>query len=155
MRIKPMKNLFILLSLGLSSACAMAGSAFTDAEDAVTYRQHSFQLIRHNFADLGDMMRGKVPFEAKRAEKRANALASLTTLPWEAFEVPGADKIKSEAKADIWKNLQDFQQKAEQFQTDALALQVAAKTGEQATVKAAFGNFAKNCKACHDQYKAD
>ncbi|CAI3793829.1 c-type cytochrome [Rheinheimera sp. MM224] len=150
-----MKNLFIFLSLGLSSAAALAGSAFTDAEDSVTYRQHSFQLIRHNFMDLSDMMRGKVPFDAKRAEKRADALAALTTLPWEAFEVPGADKIKSEAKAEIWKNLQDFQKKAGQFQSDALALQAAAKTGDQATIKPAFGNFAKNCKGCHEQYKAD
>src|SRR3989338_2603525 len=129
MRIKPMKNLFIFLSLGLSSAAALAGSAFTDAEDSVTYRQHSFQLIRHNFVDLGDMIRGKVAFDAKRA-----------------------DKVKSDAKADIWKNLQDFQQKAKQFESDALALQTAAKTGDQATIKPAFGNFAKNCKACHDQY---
>lgn len=150
-----MKNLFIVLSLGLSSVSVLADSAFTDAEDAVTYRQHSFQLIRHNFADLGDMMRGKVAFDSKRAERRANALASLTTLPWEAFEVPGADKIKSEAKAEVWQNLQDFKKKAEQFQADALALQTAAKSGDQATIKPAFGNFAKNCKACHDQYKAD
>lgn len=150
-----MKNLFIFVSLSLSSAAALAGSAFTDAEDSVTYRQHSFQLIRHNFVDLGDMMRGKVPFDAKRAEKRANALATLTTLPWEAFEVPGADKVKSEAKVEIWKNLKDFQNKAQQFQSDALALQTAAKSGDQATIKPAFGNFAKNCKACHDQYKAD
>ena len=150
-----MKNLFIFLSLGLSSTLAMAGNAFTDAEDAVTYRQHCFQLIRQNFADLGDMVRGKTPFDAKRAEKRADALATLTTLPWEAFEVPGADKVKSEAKAEIWKNLSDFKQKAQQFQTDALALQTAAKTGDQATIKPAFAHFAKNCKACHDQYKAN
>ena len=44
---------------------------------------------------------------------------------------------------------------AGQFQSDALALQAAAKTGDQATIKPAFGNFAKNCKGCHEQYKAD
>jgi len=61
MRIKLMKNLFILIALSTASTGAIAASAFSDAEDAVSYRQHSFQLIRHNFADLGDMVKGQVP----------------------------------------------------------------------------------------------
>ncbi|WP_419571656.1 c-type cytochrome [Rheinheimera sp.] len=150
-----MKNLFILIALSTASTGALAASAFSDAEDAVSYRQHSFQLIRHNFADLGDMVKGQVPFDAERAKRRAAALVSLTTLPWEAFEVPGADKAESSAKADIWQNLQDFKQKAEKFQADAAALNTAASSGSLDQIKPAVMAFAKNCKACHDKYKAD
>ncbi|WP_337842621.1 cytochrome c [Rheinheimera sp.] len=150
-----MKNLLFLVALSATSAGALAASAFTDAEDAVSYRQHSFQLIRHNFADIGDMVKGQVPFDAERAKRRAAALASLTSLPWEAFEVPGADKAKSEAKAEIWQNLQDFKQKAEKFQADAAALNTAAASGSLDQIKPAVMAFAKNCKGCHDQYKAD
>jgi cytochrome c556 len=151
-----MKKLLLSASvLAMFSTPLLAGSAFTDAEDAIEYRKGSFQLIRHNMMDLGDMVRGNIPFDASRAQKRAAALATLTTLPWEAFSVPGADKASGDAKAEIWQNLQDFQNKASGFQQDAKALQTAADTGDQAKVKAAFAAFAKNCKACHDKYKAD
>jgi len=151
-----MKKLLIISTVLASVSLPLfAGSAFTDAEDAVKYRKASFQLIRHNMMDLGDMIRGNVPYDAARVQKRATALASLTTLPWEAFTVPGADKASGDAKAEIWTNLQDFNGRADQFQKDALALQTAATGADQAAVKAAFAAFAKNCKACHDKYKAD
>lgn len=132
-----------------------ADSAFTDGEDAIKYRKASFQLIRHNMMDLGDMIRGKVPYDTARVQKRANALAALTTLPWEAFTVPGADKASGDAKADIWANLQDFNSRGDKLQQDATQLNIAATKADQAAVKAAFAAFAKNCKACHDKYKAD
>ncbi|HCU66516.1 MAG TPA: cytochrome C556 [Rheinheimera sp.] len=151
-----MKKLLISTTLlALLSSSVIAASAFTEAEDAVSYRQHSFQLIRHNMADIKDMLGGAVPYEAQRVQKRADALATLTTLPWEAFTVPGADKASKDAKAEIWQNLQDFQSRGEQLAKDAKSLQSAAQTQDQAKVKAAFAAFAKNCKACHDKYKAD
>lgn len=151
-----MKKLLLNASLlALLSTPAVANNAFTAAEDAIEYRKGSFQLIRHNMMDLGDMVRGKAPFDASRAQKRADALAALSTLPWEAFTVPGADKASGDAKAEIWQDLQDFNSKADRFQADAKALQVAAQTGDEAKIKSAFADFAKNCKACHDSYKAD
>ncbi|MCT6701330.1 c-type cytochrome [Rheinheimera sp. 4Y26] len=151
-----MKKLLLSTTLlSLLSGSVIAASAFTEAEDAVSYRQHSFQLIRHNMADVKDMLTGAVPFEASRLQKRADALATLTTLPWEAFTVPGADKASKDAKAEIWQNLQDFQSRGEQLAKDAKSLQSAAQTQDQTKVKAAFAAFAKNCKACHDKYKAD
>jgi cytochrome c556 len=151
-----MKKLLITSAMLLSfSQPLFAGSAFTDGEDAVEYRKASFQLIRHNMMDLGDMVRGKVPYDAARVQKRATALAAVTTLPWEAFTVPGADKASGDAKAEIWANLQDFNGRADQLQKDALQLQSAATAADQTAVKAAFAAFAKNFKACHDKYKAD
>lgn len=151
-----MKKQLITSALLLSlSQPLFAGSAFTDGEDAIEYRKASFQLIRHNMMDIGDMVRGNVPYDAARVQKRANALAAVTTLPWEAFTVPGADKASGDAKAEIWVNLQDFNSRGDKLQQDALMLQTAAKGADQAAVKAAFAAFTKNCKACHDKYKAD
>ena len=55
--------------------------------------------------------------------------------------------------AEIWQNLQDFNSRGEKLATDALALKAAADSGEQAEIRKAFGAFARNCKACHDDYK--
>lgn len=147
------KPLISALLLSVMSISAYAGSAFSDAKDSVEYRQAAFQLIRHNMADIGDMIKGEVSYDAARVNARASALATLTTLPWQAFMVPGTEKGGGDAKAEIWQNLQDFNSRGEKLAADALALKAAADSGEQAEVRKAFGAFARNCKACHDDYK--
>jgi len=147
------KPLLAALILASTSIAVNAATAFNDAKDAVDYRQSAFQLIRHNMADIGDMIKGDVAYDAARVTKRATALATLTTLPWEAFNVPGTESGGGDAKAAIWKNLQDFTSRADKFVADAQALHVAAQSGNEAEVRKAFGTFARNCKACHQEYK--
>lgn len=147
------KPLLAALLFTLCSAPAVAKSAFSDAKDSVTYRQSAFQLIRHNMADIADMLKGEVQYDAARLNQRATALATLTTLPWEAFAVPGAEHAGGDAKAEIWQNLQDFNSRGEKLAADAMLLKTAADSGEQAEIRKAFGTFARNCKACHDDYK--
>lgn len=134
---------------------AIAATAFTDGKDAVSYRQASFQLIRHNMGDIQDMIRGNVPFDAERVQRRAEALALLSQLPWETFTVPGTQEADGKVKPAIWDNLSDVKERGEKMAADAAALLAAAKTTEQAEIRKAFGDFARNCKACHDKYKAD
>lgn len=151
-----MKKLFISAALfSLCSASVLAASAFSSGEDAVEYRKHAFQLIRHNASDIGDMLQGKVTFDAARAQKRADTLVALSAMPWEAFSVEGANKASGDAKAEIWADFKDFSGKADKFQQDAKALQTAAASGDQAKLKVAFGTFRGNCKGCHEKYKAD
>lgn len=147
------KPLLAALMLSVTSFTATAATAFNDAKDAVDYRQSAFQLIRHNMADIGDMIKGDVAYDAARVAKRATALATLTTLPWEAFTVPGTESGGGDAKAAIWQNLQDFNSRADKFVADAQALHVAAQNGDEAEIRKAFGSFARNCKACHQEYK--
>tara|TARA_R110002126_G_scaffold43475_25_gene124631 strand:+ start:1931 stop:2497 length:567 start_codon:yes stop_codon:yes gene_type:complete len=149
-----MKKALLAFTVSLIvSAPATAATAFTDAADAVKYRQSAFQLIRHNMADINEMIKGEVTYDAARVQKRADALVLVTTLPWEAFQVAGTEQGGGDAKADIWKNLDDFLERGEKLAADASALQLAAQTGDKNEVRKAFGNFARNCKACHDNYK--
>ncbi len=151
-----MKKLFtVLIVSAFSSTALYAATAFTDAKDAVDYRQSAFTMIRHNTGDIGEMLQGKVPFDAKRVQQRADALAALAPLPWAAFSTPGTEAGGGDAKKEIWADFKDFTAKADKFQQDTKTLQVAAQTGDQAKIKAAFATFRGNCKACHDQYKAD
>jgi len=147
------KALFAGLAALVISTPVMAATAFTDATDAVKYRQAAFQLIRHNMADINEMIKGEVAFDAGRVQKRADALVLVTTLPWEAFQVAGTEQGGGDAKADIWKNLADFLERGEKLAADASALQLAAQTGDRNQLRQAFGNFARNCKSCHDNYK--
>ncbi|MCC5452971.1 cytochrome c [Rheinheimera sp. UJ51] len=151
-----MKKALISSLLCLSIALpVVAATAFTDGKDAVSYRQANFQMIRHNMGDIQDMIRGNVAFDVERVQRRAEALALLSQLPWETFTVPGTQGAGGEVKPAIWDNLADVQERGEKLAADAAALLVAAKAGEQAAIRKAFSDYARNCKACHDKYKAD
>ncbi|WP_189484039.1 c-type cytochrome [Alishewanella tabrizica] len=149
------KALIVTLLSATLCAPVIAATAFTDGKDAVSYRQASFQLIRHNMGDIQDMIRGNVAFDAERVQRRAEALALLSQLPWETFTVPGTKEAGGDVKPVIWDNLADVQERGDKMAADAAALLVAAKTAEQAEIRKAFADFARNCKACHDKYKAD
>ena len=151
-----MKKALFASLLGFTLAMpAIATTAFTDGKDAVDYRQASFQLIRHNMGDIQDMIRGNVAFDAERVQRRAEALALLSQLPWESFTIPGTKEAGGNVKPAIWDNLPEVQERGAKMAADAAALLAAAKTAEQAEIRKAFGDFARNCKACHDKYKAD
>lgn len=143
------------LLTAVTSTTVLAATAFSDAKDAVDYRKAAFQMIRHNTGDIGDMIQGKVPFDAKRVQQRADALAALAPLPWDAFRTAGTEQGGGDAKKEIWADFNDFTAKADKFSSDAKALQTAAQSGDQAKIKAAFASFRGNCKACHEKYKAD
>jgi cytochrome c556 len=66
----------------------------------------------------------------------------------------GPDVGKTRAKPEIWQKPEDFAAKTRAFQAAAKAFNATAKAGNVAAIKAAFGEFGKTCKACHDLYRA-
>ena len=66
----------------------------------------------------------------------------------------GPEAGKTHAKAEIWQKPQDFAAKMEAFQRASTGFHSAAKAGNVAAAKAAFGDVGKSCKACHDLYRA-
>ncbi|MCH8538793.1 MAG: cytochrome c [Alkalimonas sp.] len=153
-----MKKTLFTLALFCSASLLSgqtAANAFVDGEDAVSYRQATFQTIRFNLVDINDMFRGNVPYDLERVQRRAEALATLSQLPWEAFNIPGADHASGKVKAELWQNLEDFNSRGDKFAADAAALHEAAQAGDRRQIQGAFREFANNCKACHDNYRAD
>lgn len=147
--------LIIALSSSAMLAVEAADTAFSDPKDALNYRQSSFQLIRHNMADIQSMITDKTPFDQVRVKKRADALIVLSTLPWDAFSTAGAEQHPGKTDPSFWKNTEDVKLRSDQLHTDAIQLRAAADSGDRDSLKRAFSTFAKNCKACHDTYKID
>lgn len=67
----------------------------------------------------------------------------------------GPDVGKTGAKPEIWKNPQDFAQKASDYEAAAKQLDSAVAAGHADQVKAAFGKVQDSCKACHDKYRSE
>ncbi|WP_462156919.1 c-type cytochrome [Pseudoalteromonas sp. GB56] len=138
--------------LAAGSTSALANSVFEKPEDAIDYRQSAFSLIRVQIGDMGDMLKGKIPFDAERFQQRANNAAALSQMPWEAF-VAGSDKGETDALPAIWEDRATFDAKADAFAKYAQELAVAAQTGDKEQIVPAFQNWAKGCKDCHKSFK--
>jgi cytochrome c556 len=150
---KTLKTITIGAALAASSV-VVAQHAFNDADKAVEYRQKALSVMQNNFAYMGDMLKGDMPFDASIFAERAETFAALASVPWVGFSQEGAmPGSNTDALPAIWDNWEDFQERAQQLQSDADALVSAASTGDQGQMRSAFMTAAKSCKGCHDQYK--
>jgi len=139
----------ILATASAGIACAQGPKP----EDEIRYRQSVMNVIGRAMAPMGAMAQGKAPFNAAVAQKNSALIDSLLGLPWGSFG-PGTDKgAPNKADAKIWSDAAKFKQTAEAGQKAVANLAAAAKTGDEAKFKAAFGDVGKACKACHDDFR--
>ncbi|MCL4410546.1 MAG: cytochrome c [Gammaproteobacteria bacterium] len=145
------------LTLGLATFATPAiSSAFTNAEDAVEYRQSAFKLIRENFGYMSGMVRGEIDFDAEQFQKRSKALVHLSNIPFDAFTGAGENATNnSDALPAIWQNWSDFESKRDAFQSAALELAEAAESGNVRDIRPKFMATARTCQQCHEGYRAD
>lgn len=152
-----MKNIRLkaVLATSLSVAIALPALAHIErSEPLQSLRQSYFALVGMTFGPMGDMVKGKIEWNGDQFSAWANDLAAISSVSVERGFAPGSDKGKTRAKPAIWENPDDFAEKLTAFRTEAAALAVAAKTGDQATATAQFKKTGGTCKACHDNYKA-
>jgi cytochrome c556 len=135
-------------------AAIPAQAQFAKPADAIWYRQGAMTLIGAHFGRIGQMVQGRVPFDAKVAADNADVLLVLSKLPFTAFG-PGTETGENtKAKPAIWTETDKFNKDATDFQDKVVKLNAAAKTGDLAQIKTAFGDVGQSCKACHDSYRA-
>lgn len=142
----------LTMAIAVTVATIPAMAQFQKPDDAVKYRQNAFYVMSQHFGRLGAMANGKVPYDAKAAAENAAIVETLSKLPWAGF-MPGTESLKSSAKPEVWSEKAKFDQGAEKMRGEVTKLAAAAKMGNVEALKAAFGDAASTCKACHDSYK--
>lgn len=135
---------------------APAPSAATPAaRQAIEIRKAIFTLIGANFRPVGETLQGKAAYDADDIQKRAARVAFLAPLLTDAFpDISSSGDTK--AKPAVWSQRADFDQRLKAFQDHAITLaQLTEKdrSGGDA-FKAAAAAVAKDCKGCHEDYKA-
>jgi len=151
MRLKTLSVTLLAVSAALMGAVASADTLkFGKPEDAVKYRQSALFVMSQHFGVLGAMANGRAEFNADLAKQNAAVLESLAALPWQAF---GAGTEGGKTKPEAWSQKAKFDEHANKFVAESSKLAAAAKTGDLAQLKAAFGPAAQTCKACHDAFR--
>ncbi len=91
----------------------------------------------------------------RKAAVAANAdlVAVASRLPFAGFVEGTAGTEKGTPKANVWTDKAKFDEGAKKMQEAVAKLQTAAKSNNLDQVKAAFGDAAGTCKACHDNYR--
>jgi cytochrome c556 len=141
------------LTAAVIAFTAPASAQFQKPEDAVKYRQSVMTIMGTHFGRIGAMVNGRAPFDAKVAQDSAHVVSVMSTLPWPAFS-QNTEALKTRALPEIWKEGAKFKEASEKLQAEVAKLEVAAKTGNLDTIKAAFGSAGGSCKACHDSFQA-
>jgi cytochrome c556 len=100
---------------------------------------------------IGDMAKGKTPFDAAKAAEAARDIGVTAKKIHELFP-EGSGGGKSEALPAIWEHWDDFTAKADELGTAADTL-AAALDGGDPDWKGAFRGVSDACKACHQDYR--
>lgn len=153
-------TLFALVSTTLFAADpapANDKAAPNPAKQAIAVRKAAFTLISNSFKPLGDVVKGNAEYNQADIEKRAKQIVVLSEFLDNTFpDISNLGEPDTKAKADIWTQRPEFDKRLKEFQQHAATLmQVAAKEKTASDAfKEAVGAVGKDCKGCHETFKA-
>jgi cytochrome c556 len=147
-----MTRLILTAVIGLATALP-AAAQFQKPEDAVKYRKAAFTVMAAHFGRIGAMAQGRVPFDADAAAANAMIVQQMSVLPYAGFVEGTSGTEKGTPKANVWTERAKFDAAAKKMQNAVANLATVAKTKDEAKLKAAFGDAAGTCKACHDDFR--
>ena len=148
-----MKLRRIVLATSATLIALSAGSAFAQfqkPEDAIKYRQSVFTVMGNSFGKIAAVVKGEAPFNKDEVAKNADVVATLSSLPWQAF---GAGTEGGKAQPLVWSDGAKFKSNSEKMQQAVANLNTVAQSGDLESIKKAFGAAGQTCKTCHDDFK--
>ena len=134
----------------LAIGAGVAFAQFQKPEDAIKYRQSAFTVMGNSFGKIAAVVKGEAPYNKDEVAKNAAIVATLSSLPWQAFG-PGTEGGK--AQPAVWSDNAKFKAAADKMQVAVANLNTAAQSGDLESIKKAFGAAGQTCKGCHDDFK--
>ena len=159
-RPSPSNTVRVLMAMallaGLTAALAQEKPP-SKAEQAIKYRQSVYKVILWNFGPVAAMAQGKIPYDAAEFARRAERVATMAPMLLEGYPEGTASEpgIKTRARPEIWENKAEFEKLMHDMENKTAALATVAREGDFDKSKAAFGDAAGACKACHEKFRTD
>jgi cytochrome c556 len=157
-RSPPARILALASALLVAFTAALAQEkAPSKAEQAIKYRQSVYKVILWNFGPVAAMAQGKIPYDGGEFTRRAERVATMAPMLLEGYPEGSASEpgIKTRARPEIWENKTEFTRLMHDMEEKTAALASVAKEGDFDKAKAAFGDAAAACKACHEKFRTD
>lgn len=137
---------------GAMAVAVAAISAFADEAAAIKYRQSVMAAVGGHTQALGAIVKGEVA-HAGDVKGHVAALNDLAAMSAHIFPT-APETEKSDLLPAAWEKPQEFKAALVAFETTAGNLaKAAAADPTPRGIAPAFGDLAKACKGCHDQFK--
>lgn len=118
----------------------------------IAQRKGAMNLQAKYFDPLLGMGLGRVPYDARVAQRNAGYLAVVTQMPWDDFQPHTAGAQNTRAKEDIYKDPGKFKAAVDTLQGEMKKLEAAVKTGDQNSLKPAAQAVGRACNSCHESF---
>ena len=150
-----MKTKFLALTATVLVVSIGAAFAHGGATGIVKQRMDGMVAMGKALAKVADMFKGVQPYNQQTVVQAAEVVQIHAIEMKELFPDTHASRMGTgtEALPSIWQNLEDFMELADRLDHNANQLKLAAGSGSQSDVQAAFGKVARTCSACHRDYR--
>jgi cytochrome c556 len=135
------------------AAFALLLLAADDPGAIVKYRQASMKALGQHMTACSLVVKHEI---ASRADLAAHAAAIAETsknLPQWFPAGTGSDRVRTDAKPDIWRRRKDFEASAARLQREAAKLAAIARTSDAKAFDAQFKVVGESCNQCHDAFR--
>ena len=152
-----MKKIYtVLLIVAIFSATNT--HADEELKQAIKARQGLMKNYLWNAKPLFGMAKGKIPYDAKKAQIHADNLELISKMNNGSLWPKGSDNQAfpedTRALKKIWDTFPAIGEKGKAFKKATADLAAVAGDGKDA-LKSKIGALGQSCKGCHDGYRAD
>ena len=127
-------------------------------KELIKARQGEMYVRAMSAAPLFDMAKGKIPYDAEKAQQLANNLKVLTQLnmgsAWPAGTSTAEYPDDTHAKPEVWSTWPKVAESGKEYGKAVNALADVAGDGLDA-LRSKIGDLGDGCKGCHDDFREE
>ena len=143
-------KLFKMFTVVLITASSIVFAHSGVKDKNVKERMMLMKEMANNTKTIGQMLKGKTPFDANEAKLALERLSSLSLETPKVFKINASDP-KSEARPAIWDEFDEFTRLSKDLAETSLLL--AGSIDSIDDLRPALKGVSSGCKACHRQYR--
>jgi cytochrome c556 len=148
-----MLSKFVRLTALICLTSATLALAHEGVTGVVKERMDLMKRQQDDLKLIGDMAKGKTPFDATKAAGAARDISVTAKKIHELFP-EGSGGGKSDALPSVWKEWDRFTNNAEDLDSVANGLASSLDDGANQDWKAALQKVTDACKSCHQDFRA-
>ena len=143
-------KLFKMFTVVLTTASSIVFAHSGVKDKNVKERMMLMKEMANNTKIIGQMLKGKTPFDANEAKLALERLSSLSLDTPKVFKINASDP-KSEARPAIWDEFDEFTRLSKDLAETSILLTESIDSIDD--LRPALKGVSSGCKACHSQYR--